>query len=376
MIFFDNFTMTTPSSRVRESQIKLLKEYRFPYNAPYAFHDSIVQEVEGAVSSIYELVGAEGGDIFHFTPSDNEAARRVFSDALIPHMYETGKNLIMMLETADLALTASAERLRGIGCQIQTLPVNENGQLTVEILEANLSPRSSLLAISWVEPLTGVIQPIWEIAEFCKKHDILLYVQGSEIFAKLFFNFRDIDVDFLSFQGDRFHGPKASGGLFVKKNSKAARYLKKESIHPSYVPALIGLGIAAAEVMDYMDTMCTEVARLRMQFEEGLKKAIQEVVFFCQDASRVPNTTTFGIPGIHAEYLLFHMADKGIQATFGGNERQKLSYILQANQVDPILAKCAISCTLSSQTTIEEVQKAVEILADIAASILAKGVVL
>lgn len=375
MIFLDNFAMTKPSSRVRETEERLLKQYNTPYNAPYASADPILKEVQESLSAIYELVGAEKEDIFHFVSSEEEAARRVFGDALIPHMYESGKNLIMILETAGASLSKASERLKAIGCEEQILPVNENGQLTVEILEKNLSPRSGILAISWVEPLTGVIQPVWEIADFCKKNGILLYVEASEIFAKLFFNFRDIDIDFLSFQGDRFHGPKGSGGLFVKKRSKAAFFLKKEPIHPTHIPALVALGVAAIEVMDYMDTMCTEVARLRMQLEEGLKKEIPGIEFFCNQASRVPNVSAFAIRGIHAEYLLFHMTNQGVAATFGGGLRQKLSYILEANEVDPYLAKCAISIALSSQTTVEEVEKTIKIIAKIAHTIQQKGVI-
>jgi len=349
MIYLDNCETTKMSSKVEETLHLLMKEQ---WKGKEAF------DIEKSMTSLYELVGAEREDQFVFTSSEREAARLVCFSVLCDHITKTGKNHLLTSCIDNASLLQTMNQLEKVGCETHYIPLNEEGIITPEAVEEAINPRTSMLALSWVNGLTGVIQPIWEIAKVCKKYGVLVYVQASEIFAKLAFRFSDLDIDFLSFTSEKFHGPKGAGGLFVKKEIDFPSLQCENQI--TNLPGFIAMGVAAKEVLNYMDGMGTEVARLRAEFEDQLVLKIPEIVFFGQNASRVPNTTCFTIPGIHSDVLLFYLKEKEVYASSGGGERQRLESILASMGVKPLLAKGAISCSLSMFTTESEIEKAVE----------------
>ena len=58
------------------------------------------------------------------------------------------------------------QKYEPLGCYGAPILPNAEGQITVELLEAAISIRTSLLVMPWVDPFTGVVHPIWEIGDF------------------------------------------------------------------------------------------------------------------------------------------------------------------------------------------------------------------
>ena len=357
MIYLDNHRATRPSSKVAK---KLTDELWLSPNAPYYNEPQIVQELERGLGNIYDLTGASRDAKLVVTTGEEDAANRVFAKAFQEASYKEGKNFLLAPVIENATIRKAMESLEEVGCVAKYLPVNEDGVLTAQILEKHYTPKAGILALSWANPLTGAIQPIEEIADFCKKRGVLLYVQGSEMFAKLFMRLEDLPIDFFSFSADLFHGPKAVGGLFLKEKMGT---FELSSI--TNLPGLIGMGIAAGEVLDFMDGMNTETAYLRSIFEDGLAKLIGGIEFFGRSAKRLPNTSCFAIPGIHAEYLTFLLSQKQVFVTYGGGRVQKLEYQLIEMGVDPVLAKSAVSVALSMDTSETEIKKAIQIISEI-----------
>lgn len=362
MIYLDNHRATRPSSKVVEA---MQKEMWIDPSAPYYKDAGVICELEKGLQNIYDLTGASKDSTFVVTGGEWDAARQVFNKVLQDVFYQSGKNFLLAPITENAPIREAMEALEGVGCVAKYLPVNEKGELTVSILEKHFTPKAGVLALSWVNPLTGVIQPVEEIAAFCKERGVLLYVQGSEMFAKLFMRLDELAIDFFSFSADLFHGPKGVGGLFLKE--------KKNSFEVKNLPGLMGMGIAAGEVLDFMCGMSTETAYLRSVFEEGLVERVPGVQFFGREGKRLPNTSCFAAPGIHAELLTFLLSQKGLLLSFGGGRVQKLEHLLTATGVMPFLAKSAVSVALSMDTSEREIKQAVTIIAE-TVSELGKGV--
>ena len=340
----------------------------------------LTQALETSIEYLYELVGADPSDRFFFGQSESQLSAEIFFSLLIDEMYQTGKNHLIAPKTEKASILRTMDRLKEIGCTFSLIDVDQDGQITLEAGKKQITPRTALIALSWADGLVGTIRPIWEITEYCKEQGIATYVQASEIFAKLFFRFRDLPIDYLSFSGELFHAPKGTAGLFVKKGVKppvisyplGARMAIFEGAHPA---GLIAMGEAACEVLDLIDSMSMETAHLRAKFENQLEKRVEGVHFFGRGANRVPNVSCFAIEKIHAELLLFHLMNEGVYATFGGGQRQKLDHLLIAGGVNEELAKSAISIALSAQTSEDEIDEALERIVKIAEKLkIARGV--
>ncbi len=348
MIYLDNHRATRPSSKVMDA---MKRDLWIDPTAPYYNDPGVIRELENGLANIYELAGAKSAYKLVLTSGEKDAAFKVFRSALVDVVYQSGKNFLFAPITENAPIRQAMEELEGLGCVAKYLPVNEKGELTVEILEKHCNPKVGILALSWVNALTGTIHPIEEIAEFCKRKGILLYVQGSEMFAKVFMQLEEIGIDYFSFSADLFHGPKGIGGLFMKG----------KGFEVENVPGLLGMGIAAGEVLDFMDGMNTETAYLRSVFEEGVAK-IPEIHFFGRETKRLPNVSCFAFPHIHGELLTFRLKEKNLIVSYGGGRVQKLEYLLTAMGVKENLAKSAVSVALSMDTSESDIKRAIEII--------------
>ena len=66
------------------------------------------------------------------------------------------------------------------GVTIKVLPVDEDGRLCVEALEGLISPRTRLVCIAHISNVLGLVNSVREVADICRKHGILLLVDGAQ----------------------------------------------------------------------------------------------------------------------------------------------------------------------------------------------------
>ena len=90
----------------------------------------------------------------------------------------------------------------------------------------------------------------------------------------------------MTFNGDCFHAPSGTGGLFMRGDVKCSALILggvEQGGHRAgafSVGGLVALGQAAREAIDARDYICTEVARLRGKFENGVVARIPDAVVF------------------------------------------------------------------------------------------------
>jgi cysteine desulfurase len=332
------------------------------WGTPHSLHQKgqeLFGPIDHATSQIYEAVGANFEDHFTFTASGAEAISQVFFSNYIDFTRESGRNHFLTLATEDSAILPSLQRLQDLDCAIKLLPVDVCGRLRPEVLEEAIKPRAALLSLSWANPLTGVIQPIADIASICHSKGIRLHVDASAVIGKLFFRFEEAGIDYLTFDGSLFHAPRGTGGLFCRKECPL-RPLVAGPVNMN-VGALAALGIAMQEAEANFDAMCTETARLRDKLESGILQVVPDARIFFQEAERLPNTSVIAFPGVHSEALLYALNRRGVYAS-----TQKLSQVLRACSLDATLAASAVSFALSYKTQEAEIDRAVSIIAEAA----------
>lgn len=354
MIYLDNFTITRPTSKAVKAYQDFEQEDWRDFRSPYF---SNTKKINEAVHMLYDFVGAAKEDKIAFFGSEYEASRAVFYHVYTNQVIKNGRNFFAAPCTDNASILLAMDAFETAECEKIHLPVDENGVLTPELLEKHLTPKVAVLALSWANPLTGVIQPVWEIAEICKKRGILVYVQVSEILAKTSFRFQNLPVDFISFSGDLFHAPKGQVVLFSKRENGMQNYCNYMD-----APGIYAMAEAAKEFLSFSDSLTLETARLRHQFEEGLLKINSNVKFFGKNTRRLPNVSCFAFPNLHAEALSYYLMEKKLFLSLGGGRVQKLEYVLKAMNQDPLLALCGLSATLSYQTTEQEINSALEII--------------
>jgi cysteine desulfurase len=357
-VYLDHHTATRPTSASIDAMLPFFKEYWGSTTAPHQKGQELFASLNQAVERIISVLGAKPEDRFYFFSSNAEAIEHLFLSHYFDSIRHTGRNHFITTNIEEAPVLLSLKKLEEIGCASKMLSVNSQGQLTSEILEQALRPRTSLLSLSWANALTGVIHPLADLASAAHAKDVRIHVDASTIIGKIYFRFEDLPIDYLTFDGSLLHAPKGTAGLLVKEKSAFSAPIS--SMGGISVGGIVALAAALNEGAEKLDHLCLETARLRDKLERGIQKGFSDAKVLCKNAARLPNCTTIAFPGAASDALLFLLNRKGVYASLGGGQSQKLTHLLVASGIDPYLAHCALSFSLSYETTEDEIDYAIE----------------
>lgn len=369
-IYLDNITTTKPSAQSLQAALPFFESSFGAVSSPHLMGQELSSQIEKSVQVVYDLFGAESDAQFVFTSSGAEAVTQVIHSVYREVVRKSGKNHFVTRSIDEAPAIFAISKLEEEECHLRMAIVSSHGYVTREAVEDAISPRTALVSMSIASALTGVLQPVEEIAALCKERGILLHLDVTHAVGKAdtFFS----HADFLTCNGEQFHAPKGTGILLAKKSAVLHPLIYGEGEQEWHrggsfnMPLLAALGQASLEAGQHQNLYCTEVARLRALFEIGLVQAYPEAEVLFQDEERLPHCSVIAFPGIHSELLAFALSRKGVYACMGGGPFQQMEKVLKACQVEPRLAMSALSFSLSKETQEAEIERAIILIADVA----------
>ncbi len=371
-IYLDNGMTTKPSEQSISAMLPFLTQNWGVPSAPHKKGQELFFSIEQSYRAIYSMLGAKETDHFVFTSSGPEAVNHVFMSTYRNVTDPTGRNHYITSSIDEAAALMSLSRLEEMGCVGKMIKPDFEGKTPYESIADAITPRTALVSLSWANGLTGVINPVLEIANLCKSRGIALHLDATHILGRTFFDLEEISPTFITFNGDNLHAPKGTGGLYVKEGAKCTPFilggLEQASSRAGNlnVAALASLGVAAKETVEANDFLCTEIVRLKSKLENELLRRIPDITIFFKDVLRLPNCTCIAFHGIPNELMLYNLNKKGVYANIGGGSFQQIGLVLMASGIDETIANSAINFTLSRYTTEDEIDQAVEVIAECA----------
>lgn len=357
-VYLDNHTAVKPHPGAIRAMLPFLEEHWGSSVAPHQMGQELFSPLDAAVKEILDICGAEDRDQFYFFSSRAEAISHLYFSHYLDGISKTGKNHLLATNVEEAPILMSLKRMEELGCSGKILSVNGQGQLTKEILEGAIGPRTSLLSLSWANGLTGVIHPVEDIAELCREKGVQLHVDASSVLGKRYFRLEDLPIDFLTFEGNLVHAPQGTAGLIIKEKVPFTPAVSLMAGRSAWGISALAAALEKNGLM--FDHMCLETARLRDRFEKGLVAAIPDAFVLFSQAERLPNCTAIAFPGAESDALLYLLNKKGVYASLGGGHTQKLFHVLVASGVEMSIAHSALSFSLSFETTEEEIEYAIE----------------
>ncbi|MCC5831465.1 MAG: aminotransferase class V-fold PLP-dependent enzyme [Chlamydiales bacterium] len=310
-------------------------------------------ELEEAYSTLYNLVGAKKEDHFIFTSSGAEGVNHAVFAAYLDITRKTGKNHFVSGSLDEAPAIMAMSRLSELGCLYEMAPANQQGVITAHSVAETLTPRTAMVSLSWANGLTGVIQPVGEIAQLCRDRGILFHVDATHVLGKGYYTLESSGADLLTFDG-----LPGAGGLFIRDGVEISPFIVggSEQAHMRAgtvnLPGLTALARSAKEAVRFRDHVCMEIARLRDRFEEIVGKGL------FSEQERLPHISAHIFSGTTSDALLYMLNRRGIEnASFGGNRFQHLMHILQACGIEGPDIQSGLSFSFSRETTEEEIEK-------------------
>lgn len=338
---------------------------------PHSLHSQageVLANLGKSYDMLYESLGLANDDSLVFCSSNAEAINHVIYSALKDYGSHSDKCCFLSSSVEDSTIITAIAEAEAFGAKGNIVSANENGIVSAEALEEAITEDCLLFSISWANGISGVIQPIEELAQVCKKHGVLLHVDLSHVLGNIYLDLGSIHAEFFSFEGNSFHGPQSTAGLVMRSGFELSPHIASNNEQGGlrggkYSPALFYAMAEAAKQANYqLDYVCTETARLRMKLECELCKAIDGAEVLFAEEMRLPHCSCIRFPGVHQELLLFYLNQEQIYPNSVCQSASYLERLLLNCGKDPLAANETLQFSLSRFTSEEEVDICIDVI--------------
>ena len=103
------------------------------------------------------------------------------------------------------------------GIVIKYMDLDDNYSLSVKSVLNSITDRTKVISIAHVTNVIGDVRDIESIGRICRENNILFCVDGAQSVPHMKVDFKNSNIDFLSFSGHKMCGPTGVGCLVVKK---------------------------------------------------------------------------------------------------------------------------------------------------------------
>lgn len=103
------------------------------------------------------------------------------------------------------------------GIVIKYMELDNDYSLTVESVRKSITDKTKVISIAHVTNVIGDVRDIESIGKICKEKDIYFCVDGAQSVPHMKVDFKNSNIDFLSFSGHKMCGPTGVGCLVLKK---------------------------------------------------------------------------------------------------------------------------------------------------------------
>jgi selenium donor protein len=289
----------------------------------------------------------------------------------IANAYQNKGNHIITSAVEHPAVLEVCRYLSQKGFKITLLPVDRYGMVNPDDLRKSITPRTILVTIMHANNEVGTIQPIHELASVCKSQGIIFHTDAAQSIGKIPVSVDDLGVDLLSIAGHKFYAPKGIGALYVRsglsldKLIHGADHEQDRRAGTENLLEIVGLGKACEIAGRDLATVSDHLKSMRDRLYNGLVENIPDIRLNGHPEHRLPNTLSLGFGSVDINTLLSDLpevaASAGAACHVGD---QTISSVLQAMQVPDEYALGTIRLSVGKLTTEEEVDRAVQAIAD------------
>jgi cysteine desulfurase len=318
-VYLDHNATTPLDPRVREAMLPWLGERHGNPSSIHRFGQAARNAVEEAREKVAALLGARPPEIV-FTASGTEANNAVIFD-VARRAGLTGHLVISAIEHPSIREAAAL--LEKGGMEVTRVSPGTDGVVPAGAMIAALRPDTVLVSLMLANNELGTLQPVAEVAAAARERGIPVLCDAVQAVGKIRVGAADLGVDYLVLGAHKFHGPLGAAALRVRKGVEISPYLlgggqeRRRRAGTENVPALVGLGEAAAVIAAEGESRSVRLAALRDRFEAGLRTAVPDAIVHCADSPRLPNTSHVAFPGVEGEALLIRLDLAGFAVSTG-----------------------------------------------------------
>ncbi len=357
MLYLDH----AATSPVRPEVLDAMRPYLTDVFGNPSSHHTAGEAAAAALQDARERVAAALGmrpaDII-FTSGGTEANNlAVKGIALGARQVDPARRHLITTPLEHESVLESADHLRRLhGMDTTLLPVDEQGVLHPQDLEAALRDDTALVSFAHANNEIGTVQDVAALAAIARAQRVPVHVDAVQSAGWL--DLRQIGADAgiaaISIAGHKLGAPKGTGALAVRTRVPLEPLMHgggQENGRRSgteNVAGAVALAVALELAEREREQRATAIGEMTQAFIAGVLQAVPQAALTGAPDQRLPNLASFTFAGTSGEAILLELERRGVISSSGsacaaGSDEP--SHVLVACGIAPAVAQTSVRFT-------------------------------
>lgn len=276
---------------------------------------------------------------------------------------------LLISATEHPSVSNAAAVLASQGHDVALIPVDSQGRVALDRLEALLDTPTRLVSVIWGNHETGVVQAMREIVDLCHARGALVHSDAVQACGKLALDVSRIPVDALTIAAHKMGGPRGIGGLFVRAGLRLEPILwggsQQFGLRPGTESTGLAVGFARSLSLwqDHREVWSRQLSSLRDRLQAALLDRLSGSHVLGGEAERTPQTSCLAFPGLDRQALVIALDRAGVACSSGSacaSGSSEPSPVLQAMGLSREIVNGAIRLSVGLTNTEAEIQQAID----------------
>ncbi len=218
LVYLDSAATSQKPRQVIDRMVRFYEEENANvHRGIYELGEKATAAYEGARDSVARFVGARSSRSIVFTRGTTESINLIRFTWAKENISEGDEILVTEMEHHSNLIPwqlFAAET----GAVLKHLPIDDDGQLRVDLLNEYLTEKTKLVAMNLMSNVLGTINPVRQIADAAHAVGARILVDAAQAAPHLAFDVNELDCDFLAFSAHKMCGPTGAGVLYGRED--------------------------------------------------------------------------------------------------------------------------------------------------------------
>ncbi|HEX8617436.1 MAG TPA: cysteine desulfurase family protein [Thermoanaerobaculia bacterium] len=367
MIYLDNNATTRVADEVIAAMTPYYREHFGNAHAIHTLGRRSHDAVEDSRADVARLLGCDAPEVI-FTSCGTEGNALVIR-GLLDRDPSRRKVVTTSVEHPSV-LTLLRALTRAGQIELAVVPVDSDGALDLDAMKHAVDDQTLLVSVMLAQNETGVLHPVAQVGAIAHARGALLHVDAVQAAGKVPVSQTELDADFITISGHKFHAPKGVGALTIRKGltlqplwyGGGQELGLRSGTEP--VPSIVGLATAARLAHEALASF-DRVRTLRDRLESSVRETIPETSVNGGTQPRLGNTANISFHDVAADELVRALDREGVCVSAGAachSGKVEPSGTMQAMHKPLRVAMGAVRFSLSRYTTEEEIDRTADLL--------------
>lgn len=369
--YFDHAATTAVKDEVLK---EMLPYFNLEFGNPssiYSLGRKAKRAIEETRDKVAKAINSDSKEIY-FTGCGSEGDNIVIKG--IAYALKEKGNHIITSKIEHPAVLNTCKTLEKEGFQVTYLNVDETGLISLEDLEKNINDKTILISIMFANNEIGTIEPIEEIGNIAKKHNIIFHTDAVQAVGNVIIDVKKMNIDALTMSAHKFYGPKGVGAIYIKaginfnKLQDGGHQERDKRAGTENVAGIVGLGKAIELAYQNFDEHNKKLKKFRDYYISEIERRMLNVKLNGHRTKRLPGNANMSFAFIDGESLLPNLDMKGICASSGSactSGSLNPSHVLLAIGLPHEIAQGSLRVTFGEENTKEDVDYLINSLEEI-----------